>query len=84
MFPLLLQTIISNQMRPRKLRGGPFILYQLMTLYVYKSRQQGVSSCRPEGLEQSAGRRRIFCIALYLLPSTENFLSGVSFSDLIL
>jgi len=37
------------------------------------SRQQGVSGCRHEDLEQFAGRHRIFCIPLYILPPTENF-----------
>jgi len=37
------------------------------------SRQHGVSGCHPDDLEQSAGRRRIFRIALHLLSPTENF-----------
>jgi len=37
------------------------------------SRQQDVSGCSPDDLDQFGGRHRIFCIPLCILPPTGNF-----------
>jgi len=42
------------------------------------AKYRSVSGCRHEGLEQFAGRRRIFCVPLHLLPPTEDFLLAQS------